>query len=112
MVTIFAGRGLTSISRLLSLVLPFTAGALLHALEGICQQPVLPATALIALTLVQPSAVSAGTALLQYASVMIMMNMTRTAHGVTAAHLSLASLVMSTVPKHYQCCYRQQLLMY
>ena len=91
-VTIFAGRGFTSISRLLSLVLPFAAGALLRALEGICQQPLMPATALIVLTLAQPSAVSAGTALLQYASVMIMMNVVRTIHGVTAAHFMMASL--------------------
>ena len=57
-----AGRGLTSISRLLSLVLPFTAGALLQALEGICRQPHLPALALVALALMQPSALSAGQA--------------------------------------------------
>ena len=55
-----AGRGLTSISRLLSLVLPFTAGALLQALEGTCRQPHLPALALVALALMQPSALSAG----------------------------------------------------
>ena len=61
----FAGRGLTSISRLLSLVLPFTAGALLHALEGICGQPHMPAIALVALALLQPSAISAGKAKLQ-----------------------------------------------
>jgi len=55
-----AGRGVTSISRLLSLVLPFTAGALLHALEGLCQQPHLPALALVGFALLQPSAVSFG----------------------------------------------------
>jgi hypothetical protein len=47
-------------TRLLSLVLPFTAGALLHALEGLCRQPHLPALALVAFALLQPSAISFG----------------------------------------------------
>ena len=51
---------MTSISRLLSLILPFTAGALLHALEGLCRQPHLPALALVGFALLQPSAVSFG----------------------------------------------------
>ena len=51
---------MTSISRLLSLVLPFTAGALLHALEGLCRQPHLPALALVGFALLQPSAISFG----------------------------------------------------
>ncbi len=57
---VVAGRGVTSISRLLSLVLPFTAGALLHALEGLCRQPYLPALALVGFALLQPSAISLG----------------------------------------------------
>lgn len=57
---VIAGRGVTSISRLLSLVLPFTAGALLHALEGLCRQAHLPALALVGFALLQPSAVSFG----------------------------------------------------
>ena len=57
---VIAGRGVTSISRLLSLVLPFTAGALLHALEGLCKQPHLPALALVGFALLQPSALSFG----------------------------------------------------
>ncbi len=47
-------------TRLLSLVLPFTAGALLHALEGLCRQPHLPALALVGFALLQPSAISFG----------------------------------------------------
>lgn len=54
------GRGVTSIKRLLSLVLPFTAGALLNALEGLCSQPYAPATALVGLALLQPSAIGTG----------------------------------------------------
>ena len=49
-----------SISRLFALVLPFTAGALLNALEGLCSQPGLPALALIGLALLQPCVFSLG----------------------------------------------------
>ena len=41
-------------SRLLSLFLPFTAGALLHALKGLCRQPHLPALAPVGFALLQP----------------------------------------------------------
>ena len=49
-----------SLTRLFALVLPFTAGALSNALEGLCSQPGIPALALIGLALLQPSVLSFG----------------------------------------------------
>ena len=77
---------MTSISRLLSLILPFTAGALLHALEGFCRQPHLPAIALVGLALLQASAISAG----EYAC---------SNHGTLFASIRMQQLTLP-IPKH------------
>ena len=61
---VHAGTGAHSLSRLLSLVLPFTAGLVLRAFEAACSHVALPAVALIGLALLQPSALSTGMPLL------------------------------------------------
>lgn len=57
---VYAGTGVHSFSRLLALVIPFTAGLVLKTLEAACSHVLLPAVILVGFALLQPSALSTG----------------------------------------------------